>query len=244
MRDMQGTLRRRWLIVALIAAATIVAGWQLLSSSGLYTTRTMIAFTVPTGAALDEGGSTEPGIITFAATVASEVDQNTARVRYSDADAHPYGIGVRQGVFVGVPDVGGQWSVSYRIAEVAIDIVGPTRDWVRQQQQLTVERVFAAADAQQKAIGIDTDARVQYEVEPLSLDIEQVAPSRAAQLLALLALGAAGAILSGLVLTWRSDRGRIRGSLGSTRRRPRADHVGTRRSTARTERAMEGAARA
>jgi hypothetical protein len=147
-------------------------------------------------------------------------------------------------VFVGVPDVGGQWSVSYRIAEVAIDIVGPTRDWVRQQQQLAVDRVFAAADAQQKAIGIDADARVQYEVEPLSLDIEHVAPDRGAQLLALAAVGAAGAILSGLVLTWRNDGSRAHRRDDSVRRRPRVDFMGARRPMARTARATERAAKA
>ncbi|WCD92913.1 hypothetical protein [Microbacterium sp. nov. GSS16] len=240
MRDMQGMLRRRWIIVALIAVATIAASWQLLSSSGVYTTRTTIAFTLPTGAALDEGGSAEPGIITFAATVASEADQNITRVRYSDADARPYGIGVREGVFVGVPDVGGQWSVSYRLAEVAIDIVGTTREWVREQQELTIDRVFAAADAQQKAIGIDVDARVQYEVEPLSMDIEHVAPSPGMQLLALIALGAAGAILSGLVLTWRYDRGSDVPHRGQGR--AGIDQLRARRSVVRTVRATEGAA--
>lgn len=237
---MQGTMRRRWIIVALVAVVTIAAGCQLLSSSGLYTARTMIAFTVPTGAALDEGGSAEPGIITFAATVAGDVDQNTTRVRYSDADARPYGVGVRKGVFVGVPDVGGQWSVSYRSAEVAIDIVGPTREWVRQQQKLAIDRVFAAADAQQKAIGIGVDARVQYEVEPLSMDIERVAPGRGVQLLALIALGTAGTILSWLLLTWGNDRGT------SSRRRSRGpagiDHVNARPARVRTVRATERAA--
>ncbi|MGX1793225.1 hypothetical protein ACWIDW_09845 [Microbacterium sp. NPDC055312] len=238
MRDMKGTPRRRWIIVVLIAVGTVAAGWQLLSSSGLYTSRTMIAFTLPTGTALDEGGSVEPGIITFAATVASEVDQNTTRVRYSNADARPYGIGVRQGVFVGVPDVGGQWSVSYRTAEVVIDVVGPTDDWVRQQQTLAIDRVFAAADAQQQAIGIDADARVQYEVEPLSMDIEHVAPSRGAQLLALGALSAAGAILIGLVVAWRGDRSAEHRSAEhrSTEHR-RAQHRSTGYRSISTERA-------
>ncbi len=207
-RDLLQMLRRGWAIVIIMLVATVTAAVFLLSTSGVYTTRTLIAFTLPDGTDLTDDGSSEPGIITFAATVAGEVAGNVERPQYSDADARAYGIGVRQGVFVGVPDVGGQWNVVYRRAEVTVEVVGPTYEWVEKMRDSTVARVFDAADAQQEAIGIPEASHLVYTVEPLSEQIEHIVPSRSSQIIALAALAVAGAMVAVFTAAWWDRRHR------------------------------------
>lgn len=223
-RDLLQTLRRGWAIVVVVLIATTGAAAFLMFTSGVYTTRTTIAFTLPDGADLTDDGSAEPGIITFAATVASEVDDNVVRPRYADADARAYGVGVRQGVFVGVPDVGGQWTVVHQRAVITIEVIGPTHQWVKEQQETTIARVFAAADAQQQAIGIPESARLLYTVEALSEEIEHVVPSRSSQIIALAALAVAGAMVAVFAAAWW-DRRHMRYRFTAAGSRRRAEEV-------------------
>jgi hypothetical protein len=172
---------------------------------------------------LTDDGSTEPGIITFAATVATEADQNGASPRYADADARAFGAGVRQGVFIGVPDVGGQWAVVYRRAVIDVDVVGPTKQWVQEQQKAALDRVITAADVQQDAIGIAAEARLLYTIEPFTDDIEYVAPGGSSQVIALGALAVAGLMVAvSAAGIW--DKARLKHSLRGRRRAVAATH--------------------
>lgn len=209
-RELLRTLRRGWAIVLLVVLATGALGAHLLMSTGVYTSRIEVAFTLPDSVDLTDDGSTEPGIITFAATVAQEANGRIASPRYADADARAYGAGVRQGVFIRVPDVGGQWTVAYRRAVVDIDVVGPSEQWVHEQQDEALERVLSAADAQQDAIGIASSSRLIYSVEPFSDQIEHVAPGRTTEVIALAALAMAGLMVAIFAATrwdrWRTVR--------------------------------------
>ncbi len=77
---------------------------------------------------------------------------------------------------------------------------------MKEQQASTIARVIAAADSQQDAIGIAESARLLYTVEALSEEIEHVVPSRSSQIMAVAALGVAGAMVAVFAAAWWDAR--------------------------------------
>jgi hypothetical protein len=189
-------LLRYWWLTLTVFVLTGALAVSLFASAGAFTSRTVVSFTLPSAAALDTGGSSEAGVITLAAAVAREVDDPTLRPRYSDPDARAFGAGIRRGVLVGLPDSGGQWTVSYDRADIYIDVVGPTREWVARQQQDAIDRIRQVATAQQDAIGLAPSSRVTITVQPLTTDIEGIVPSRSLRILAGTALFTAALVVS------------------------------------------------
>lgn len=204
-RMMRRLSARQWGVLLAVLGAGVVASALLVSTAGLYTTRTLITFSLPGAAVLDATPSEEPGIISFAVVVADTADLNDRPLHYAGADARPYGIGVRQGVFITVPDAGGQWSVWHRTATVAIDVVGPSLQWVEMEQQAAILRVERVAAAQQRMIGVPVQFRVVPNVEELSAHVEHVYPSPLSVVLALAALGGATALVAYALMTRMSS---------------------------------------
>ncbi|MFS0866263.1 hypothetical protein AB3M83_02880 [Microbacterium sp. 179-B 1A2 NHS] len=203
--DLLRVLGRRWYVLALVVGLTVAAGWSFARDGGLHFTRTVIAFTAADSGPWEEAGSSDRGVILFASAIAAEVNGGMAPIAYSSADAPYYGAGIREGVRVSLPDTGGQWEVAYKNATIAIDVVSPDPDWVADRQQEMVAAVRSAADTRQT--GIPAQNRIAVEVEPLSVTIEHVSPSRTAQLLAITALGACALLCGGwLAVTWDRRR--------------------------------------
>lgn len=199
--ELLGVLRRRWYVMVVVIVATAALGMFFVQQGGLYVTRTIVAFESPEDGPWQTAGSADRGVIVFASAVATEINDGVSPVVYSTADAPFYGAGIRQGVRVALPDTGGQWDVAYNRAVIMIDAVSPDRAWVAEQQQLMVRAVVEAADTRQA--GIPAVSRITVSVEPMSSLIEQVAPGRAPQLLAVAALGAAALLVGGwLAAAW------------------------------------------
>jgi len=199
--DIVRIVGRRWYVVGLVVALTAGIGWVFLRDGGIFVTRTLVTFEAPDSGPWEEGGSTDRGVITFAAAVAADAGGGEKPITYSSADAPFYGAGIRQGVRVTVPDTGGQWGVVYNKAAITVDVVSPDRAWVTQQQADAVRAVLAAAAARQSNVAAVN--RIAVAVEPLSETIEHVEPSRTAQLLAAGALAGAGVLVGGwLAAIW------------------------------------------
>lgn len=203
--DLLGILWRRWYVLLVVFALTAAGGWVFAKDGGLYVTRTLVSFEAPDSGPWEEGGSSDRGIILFAAAVATEVNGGAAPMNYSSADAPFYGAGIRQGVRVGLPDTGGQWGVVYNKAAITIDVVSADRDWVADRQR---ELLVAVADAAaQRQGGIPRENQIVVSVEPLSETIAQVSPTRITQALAVAALAAVALLAGGwLAVAWDRRR--------------------------------------
>ncbi|GAA1953994.1 hypothetical protein [Microbacterium deminutum] len=203
-RDIWQAIVRRW--YAVVAVFAIVAGLTFYfgQNDGLYTTRTVVSFSVPGPSdPLEQGGSRKQGVITFAAALAREINDGREPTRYASADAPLYGAGIRQGVLVGLPDTGGQWGVFYSRADIEIQIVGPTYEWVEHKQQTILAKVRASAEAQQRAVNVPDASFFSSAVEPITLKIDHVAPSRTAKAAAMAAMAVVAILIGGwAALTW------------------------------------------
>lgn len=201
LRDLLGTMGRRWYVgvAVLLIAAAGAAGFA--RDGGLYVTRTVVLFTLPGQASLlPDSGLGDASVIGFAASVAEVVNGGRPADTYAAADAPAYGAGVREGVWIGLPNLGGQWATNYSKAEIEVQIVGRTEEWVKATQARTLARIAEVADGQQSAAGADAADRLTATVAPLTTEIEHVVPSRSAQLIAFTAMGIAGI----LVAAWAS----------------------------------------
>lgn len=197
-RDIAGAMARHWYIPVALVLCAVVATVGFARTGGVYSTRTVVSFMLPGKTSLSpNSGLDDQGAISFAEAIADQVNNGRAVESYSEDTAPLYGAGIRQGVRIGLPYAGNQWITSHLRAEIEIEVVGRTRDWVKTTQTTLVDRVLKLASAQQASVSTSQDDDIQAVVVPLTLDIEYVSPRRTQQLEAAAAMLLAAVIVGG-----------------------------------------------
>lgn len=192
-----GAMLRRWYIPLLTVLLAGGAWVYLDKDGGCFTTSTVVTFTLPARATiLPESGLEDSNVIAFAGLVASEINNGRPVLAYASRDAPLFGVGVRQGVIVGLPNYGGQWSNSYARAEIEIQIVGLTYEEVRERQTTLLDDVYRVTSEQQEA-NSSSEGRIRAAVLPMTGGIQEVVSSRSSRLIALIALLTSAVLLSG-----------------------------------------------
>ncbi len=193
-RDVLWAVLRRWYVLVAVLVCAALLTVALARDGGSYTTRTVISFLAPAKTSLAQGnGLDDASVIAFAGAVAKEINNGRAPATYSETDAPFYGAGVREGVLIALSNFGNQWVNAFLRAEIEIQIVGRTPEWVAAKQRELIDRVMEIADAQQSGAG--TSSEIQAEVVPLTMKIDHVSASRSAQLAAAAAMGLAALIV-------------------------------------------------
>jgi len=187
---------RRWYVSVVILAAAVGLTGALLNLGSLYTTTTVVSFTLPSTSALQpDNGTADASVIDFASSVANEANSGQSSPQYASVDAPFYGAGVRKGITVRLPNYGGQWApTSFMSALIEIQIVGPDPTWVRAQQTAVLERIRSRAHEQQSTA--PRSRRITATVEPLTTQIVQIAPSNRDKLIGVASMGLAVLISS------------------------------------------------
>ncbi len=199
-REILIAMARRWYVVVALLAMALLLGILLLRDGGVYSTRTIVSFMFPTSTSLSaSNGTTDESLIAFAGAVAQEINNGRPAATYSEDAAPFYGAGVREGILVSLPYSGNQWATDFAVAEVEIQIVGRSREWVEATQAELVAKVLRLADEQQEELAVPADQRIEMTVVPLTLEIEHIVPGRVSILAALAALIAASLIVAGWV---------------------------------------------
>lgn len=208
-REILIAIGRRWYLVLALFAMALLLGVLLLRDGGVYSTRTIVSFMFPTSTSLSaSNGTTDESLIAFAGAVAQEINNGRPAASYSEDSAPFYGAGVRQGTLVSLPYSGNQWATDFSVAEVEIQIVGRSQEWVETTQAELVDKVLRVAEERQDDLAVPADQRIEMTVVPLTLEIEHIVPGRASVLAALAALLAAALLVSGWVATrWQSAAG-------------------------------------
>lgn len=218
-RDLAGAMLRRWYIV--IAALTIagVGGYHLYLGQGVYSTETVVSFVYPGETRLSRySGLDDANLIAFAGIVARAVDNGRSPVLYSEDTAPLYGAGVRERVVVALPNSGNQWFASYQRAEVVLQIVGPSQQWVARTQDDLLTKIVQVSNAQQASVASGVSL-IQVAPVETTKTIYHVLPSRTSTIAAFLALFSAALIVGGWVAVV------IDGAVGSRKTRSRRRHL-------------------
>ena len=209
--DLLAIVRRRWYAPVAVFALAALLFVLFAQDGGTYATRTVITFTLPKTTSLTPGnGVADQNVIAFAGLVAGEVNNGRPVARYSEDAAPSYGAGVREGVLVSIPNAGNQWHNDFSRAEIELEIVGRTQEWVAGRQQDLVAAVLRVARERQAALVARPDDRIEVEVVPLTLGIEHVAASRTQYLMAAAAVGVAAAIVGSWLAVGIDRRARRR----------------------------------
>lgn len=211
--DAAATVVRRWYITLLCLCLAAITWLTWARDGGCFTTSTIVSFTLPSRSTLlPESGAFDESVIAFAGVVAHEINGGHPAPRYASSDAPLYGVGVRNGVLVGLPDSGGQWTTSFTKAEIEIQIVARTYEDVKETQDRLLGRVMQITRDQQR--NASSDHRIGASVMPLTATIREITATRSSQLLALVALCLAAVFVGGWAtleldrrLAARRDRG-------------------------------------
>jgi hypothetical protein len=221
-REVGSAMLRRWYVVGAALILAVVGGYLLQDEGGLYTSRTVVPFLLPDKSSLSlNSGLDDLSVIAFAGVVARGVNDGSAPTRFSTDDAPFYGAGLRNGVLVSLPNTGNQWSTSYQRAELVVQIVGPSEQWVAQQQGDVLTRITQVSAERQSAV-TSPDSRIKVSPVLSTKQILHVAPSRSAVIGAYAALLLAALIISG----WAAvvlDGAILRRKVGSRRQWPHRD---------------------
>jgi hypothetical protein len=200
-REVLSAMGRRWYAPLGVLVVGILLVVFFVRDGGGYTTKTVVTFLLPAATSLSpSNGSRDTSVITFARAVAADVNNGSTATEYSSDDSPYYGAGIRQGVLLLVPNDGNQWYASYTRAEIDVQIVGRTREWVQQQQTAAVNSILASSKRLQEALGAKPGGYISVGVSPLTLAITRVSPTRGDQ------VGAFAAMLLAVVIVsaWSS----------------------------------------
>jgi hypothetical protein len=216
--ELLGAMRRRWYVMLAVAAVAAIAVVYLAQDGGIYSTRTVVTLRYAQAAVVaPDNGMGVDGVITFAGTIAAQINGGRPVPRYASSDAPYYGAGIRQGEVVGLRDEGNQWAPQYTSAMIEIQVVGRTEDWVEERQSSLLSEIDAIVAARQLEV-VDKRERIVAEVEPLSTGIEHIVSGRSAFAAAVGAMGVVVLIVGGLLATmvdrWRGGRARHRTNEG------------------------------
>lgn len=198
-REVLAALRRRWYVPLAMVVCAGALFFLFARDGGIYATRTIVSFTMPSTTSLaPNNGANDYTVIAFAGSVASEVNNGRPPAGYSFNEAPYWGAGIRQGVLVSLPSAGNQWYENYNRADIEVQVVGRSLEWVEQKQDEVLASILSTSEAQQSAIA--PEARIEATVVPLTTTIAHVVPSRSSQIFALGAL----LLAAGVVGTWAS----------------------------------------
>jgi len=198
LREVLSAVGRRWyvLLAAVLLAVGAFFSWH--RGGGVWVATPVVTFLRPGAHILTpENGLKDQNIISFASTVAQEINNGHAPESFAADDAPLYGAGLRQGVRISVPNVGGQWSTSYSDAEIIIQVVSTDRAWVESTQQDLLGKVGLIAAAAQNEAGTESADRITTTIMPLSTQIGRVTSGRSTTVEALGALLLAATITGG-----------------------------------------------
>ncbi len=197
-RQILSAMLRCWYVLLGVLAVAALVTVVMANDGGIYSTKTVVSFLLPDSTSLSpSNGTNDSNIIAFAATIVQAVNNGRPTSRYSMDDAPFYGVGIREGVLIDLTNSGNQWASTFSKAEIEIQIVGRTLEWVKSQQNTLVNKVVGTAASQQASVGIMPKDRISASVVPLTTDIEHIAPSLSSRLTAGAAMLAAALIIGG-----------------------------------------------
>lgn len=192
------TMLRRWYVVVVVVLCAGCFGIYWMKDGGCYSAATTVSFTLPRRQTLlPESGRNDENVIAFAGAVAMEINRGRRPASYASNDAPLYGVGVRQGVLVAMPNLGGQWSAMYSRADIEIQIVGRSREWVESTQQETIKKVFEVTKNRQSSAYTSPQTYITANIIPLTTGVQHVSVGRASQMLAFAALFFAALLVGG-----------------------------------------------
>ncbi|PKH37456.1 hypothetical protein SAMN05192575_101435 [Nocardioides alpinus] len=187
--DLLAAAWRFKVIVAVGMVFTAAAGFLAIQDRTVFWTRAEVVFLVPQNEFHPDRLAASESVIITAGAVAKSVLGPDPVPKYASPGATLVGAGVREGWSIGLPDSGGQWGTNFDSQVLAIEAVGPTREWVLDTVEELREEVRQSLQALQDDAGVSLDNRISLKASPAQPVIYGVGGSRPRALLMTMLLG-------------------------------------------------------
>ncbi|MDQ1550153.1 MAG: hypothetical protein QOD27_1811 [Microbacteriaceae bacterium] len=189
-------MARRWWVILIGLLLTAGAYAALQQNEGAFSTDATVIFVAPGDRGVGEVSDGYLGsLVDFAAVIERDFHDGRQSDRLAE-NASLYGAGVTQGYRVLLVNSGSQWENSFAKPALAINIVGPSEDWVVSTLDTVTARIASLAAARQAQLGVDSAHTITTERVPDAAVVSHVGSSRGTKARAMVALTVVGLGLS------------------------------------------------
>jgi O-antigen ligase len=179
-------VRRRWPIAVVGIIATIAGAALIVTAPGVYYEQTSVIFVAPRGTGFEAGGS---ALVATAGTVESQLgDQGPLPLSET---ATIVSTGIRNGIWVRLPNDGDQWGTNFDQEDLDVEVVGGTADQVSMNMQATISRIRLLLRQDQVSAGVRPDQLIETGLSPASPPVTYMRGSSARAGFTAVALGLA-----------------------------------------------------
>lgn len=187
---------RAWYVVLLGAALTMVAGFWVWTTPGVYYAQVDVVFLQPVNTYVPNNlRGLSADVIATASVVQREVTGGPDATRVVSGGVTLVDEGIRSGQRITLPNSGGQWANNFDRALLDVQVVDRTRQAAQTRLDHVVESINASLDRRQRAMGADRSTWISTRLSPASPTISyvEVERKRAVVMTMLLGGGATGA---------------------------------------------------
>lgn len=209
------TLGHRWYIVAAGLILSVVAVMLLARATGpVYSAQTDVVFSAPgRGGLTASADGVMDGLVGLASAVQRDVGGRIPPPTLTTDNATLFGSGVSKGYTITLPNIGGQWQISYNDPKLTVSVVGPDPGWVRVTSDRLVAEIQHNALKRQIDAGVPDYSRIVTGRVPKQTSVSSVSSSTSTDARAMIAVVMIGLSVSGtlaVLLDRRQALGRKR----------------------------------
>lgn len=208
------TLGRRWYIVAAGLILSVVAVVMLSRATGpAYSAQTDVVFSAPgRGGLTASADGVMDGLVGLASAVQRDVGGRIPPPTLTTDNATLFGSGVSKGYTITLPNIGGQWQISYNDPKLTVSVVGPDPGWVRDTTDRLVAAIQHNALTRQIDAGVPDYSRIVTGRVPKETSVSYVASTTSTHARGMIAIVMIGLSVSGTVAVLLDRRReRVRG---------------------------------
>jgi len=209
------TVRRLWPLAVVGLIATFVGSYIAATAPGVYYEQANVIFIAPNGSVFQSGSDS---LVSTAGLVESQLDEQGPLPLSPVATI--VGTGIRDGVWVRLPNDGGQWQTNFDQEDLDVEVVGGNEKQVRAEMESTLAKIRTVLRQGQLSAGARPDQLIDVGMSPPSPPVSYMRGSSARAGITALTLG----LVLTLTLMVMADRwlGRRTWTAGGGHRRPQA----------------------
>lgn len=156
-------VRRRWPIAAAGLVATLAGAFIAVTTPGVYYEQTNVIFVAPRGTGLESGGGS---LVATAGIVESQLGEQGPLPLSGTATIVTTGI--RDGIWVRLPNDGDQWGTNFDQEDLDAEVVGGTASQVSARMNTTIARIRALLRQDQLAVNVRPGQAIVTGLSPVS----------------------------------------------------------------------------
>ncbi len=180
------TVRRLWPYALAGLIATFGGVALAVARPGVYYEQTNVIFIAPDGSGFQPGNS---GLVSTAGMIEGQL--GTAGPLSLSPTATIVGAGIRNGIWVRLPNDGGQWATNFDREVLDVEVVGGSRAQVATEMSATISKVQTLLRQDQRSVGVRPSQMIDIGLSPASPPVTYLRGSSAREGVTALGLGMA-----------------------------------------------------